>query len=379
MNPLKGTKQGACEVFIEGFDGDIPRCFTNAGGFTKGPGYLISPRITGYEAQFYYNKNTTLDKNKINVEIELTSLNTVVGVGLRTSEPIAVGRIGEVDFINKKLIFRSGWDFRNDITRTQYEVNIPFKPSLNRSYKIELEKRSCFEGILTLTDMNTGDKVQIVGNEVIGYGWDGPSIIAIKGSFKVMKFVMINNQPKGARLGIYGDSFIEGASLGADAEKRYAVKIRSKLGGNCLISGRGGATVADLIKRLETDFDLFKPKYTLFAVGVNDSLIASFSTYKNNIEALINHVVKLGSEPILTTITRTVGEYDNLAFIETANPWIRSLGCKYIDFAKALSINYDGKTQNASLFFEDGIHPNIAGHEVMYEKALEDIKEVFYY
>jgi len=369
------------QLFYERFLGTLPSIFTNPGNFVLTTGKLSSPVVVGYNAQFYYNEKTVLDNNVIYAECKLTNLSSNIGLGLNPQSTVAAGRLAEVDFINSKIVIRKAWNFQSSISDIAIETPLTFTPVLNRVYKLEFKKDTAQKGIFKVTDTLTGEYTAVsytaVSSSVtLGNGWEGACIVAINGSFDVLSISMFNNQPTRPQLAIYGDSFIEGNTMIPNIDNRYCSKVKAALNGNCLIAGEGGAQATTLIDK-PIDFQNYQSKYTLLAIGTNDSF-ALLADFKANLQILIDRVVALGGVPILQTIPRRIeGATDNLVFIQQANPWIKSLGYKYIDFATALSLNYDGETQNPALFLSDHTHPSIAGHLAMYNKILVDIPEVF--
>ena len=331
---------------------------------------MASPFITGYNKDFYFNKHTSLDTNKIYVYVTLIVTATKIGVGLK-GDTFGAGRLVEFDFENKFInTYAYGPNYDKIIL---VQTPIPFDPIINGKYLLIVEKNTAKNTNFKLVDLNTSLYVEVI-NQNVGSGVDGPFISAIAGSFVVNRFRFVTNEPIQSILEIQGDSFVEGSTI-ADygIENRYAGKIKTKLNGSCVISGQGGEYAYGLLNKMETDINRFVSKYVIFAIGTNDNL---FAQYTDSITQLINHVKSLGSIPILVTITRRL-DTDNLLFLRQANAWVKNSGYKYIDFAKCMSLNNDGETQNESLFFDDHIHPNIAGHEKMFQQVMIDIPEIF--
>lgn len=361
-------------IFDENFKNDIPKYLANSGNFIIDDG-LISPSVTGYDKQIYFNEDIALDKEKIYVDFTPTTANTKIGVGFRSA---ITGLLCEVDFENNKLRIRNTWS--NPISTIPptifLEKSLTFTPELNRKYSVILEKDTRKNISITVKDTVSleSTKLDLVEEGTVSptNAWGGACIIAISGNFKVNKFTFLNNQPSTPVLAIYGDSFVEGTTIMPNIEQRYAAKVKESLNGDCIIGGKGGETTSGLLSKIEI-YSKFRPKYTLLAVGSNDTV---FSDYKTNIESLIKWCENMESIPVLTTITRNMA-HDNLTYLQQVNNYVRNSGYRYIDFAAVMSESYDGETQNTDLFLPDKVHPNLAGHEIMYEKFIADLPEIF--
>lgn len=361
-------------LFSEQFRSNTPTYLTNSGGFTINNG-LFSPAVAGYDKQIYYNKEVSLDKEKIYVDFIPTTENTIIGIGFRSA---IAGLLCEVNFAANKLIIRNAWSAPNSTTPPTVflEKSLTFNPVLNRKYSIVVEKDTRKNVSISITDSSTLETVKLdcveQGTTSPSNAWGGAAIVAIAGQFKVSKFTFLSDQPSDPVLAIYSDSFGEGTTLVPNVEGRYAAKIKTALGGDCIIGAKGGETTGMLVSKIST-YSQFRPQYTLLAVGLNDTV---FSAYQANIETLIQWCESIGSIPILTTITRNMS-VDNLSFMRQVNAYVKSRGYLYVDFATALSLNHDGETQNSSLFLSDKVHPNLDGHDDMFYKFVADVPEVF--
>ena len=177
---------------------------------------------------------------------------------------------------------------------------------------------------------------------------------------------------------IYGDSFCEGFNLiryGFECEKRYPQLIKNALNGNVAISAKGGESTTGLVEKLDTDFTLFKPKYTLIAMSINDSIVSqnSIATFKVNMTKLIEKTRANGSEPIIVTLP-SMGNGADL--IRQYNSWIKNyyLDIRYLDINNVLSVT-TSDTPDISLFLEDG-HPNVEGNERIFKKFMLDFSDI---
>lgn len=259
----------------------------------------------------------------------------------------------------------------------RYSKTIGFEVTAGHEYVIEMMKCSK-EHTLKITDAYTLESdtltVMPVGSCDVGEHW-GQRSYSVSGSVSVNSFRNFSLEPYHCRLLIIGDSFVEGAAIFANHADRYCVKMKQLLSGSCAISGFGGATteqVADYYE--EYCKTLFKPDYVLIACGTNNS---NYSSWLSAQQALIASVKAAGSIPILVTITHRLDE-DNSAFVREANAWIRNESHElFIDINRITTVNFDGETQNKSLFCEDKVHPLPVAHELIIKRALLDVPEVF--
>lgn len=368
IKPL--VKRGNNVIFDEKFDVAIPNYFTNSGIFTLGESGLDSPVVTGYNKDIFFNKKTSLDTNKVYAYITLNDINTKIGIGLKGAE-FGSGRLVEFDFENKSI---NTYHFAPDYTKLlTSQTPITFNPVEGRKYLLISEKNTAVNTNFKLVDLTTSES--IAANIVnTGSGVNGAFISAISGSFTVNRFRFVTNEPINSIAQITGDSFIEGSTV-ADygIENRYAAKIKAKLNGGLVIAGQGGEYAYGLMSHMDTDFDRFVPKYHILAIGTNDTL---FEQYVESMTTLINRVVSLGGIPVLVTVTRRL-DSDNLILIRLINQWVKESVHIYVDIAKCMSVNNDGETQDADLFLPDQIHPNVAGHEKIYQQFLIDVPEIF--
>ena len=91
----------------------------------------------------------------------------------------------------------------------------------------------------------------------------------------------------------------------------------------------------------------------------------------------VDNVAKLcqtfGVTPIFGTLPPEAADSNP---VSVQNPYIRSSGYRFIDFARALTVGNDGTTRDSSKF-ADTLHPNVAGHLAMYNRVRLDVPELF--
>jgi len=357
----------------------LPDRFIN-NGFTINNG-AKSPTTGGWDKNIYFSSYSTLDENTVRARVKINDTNCNFALLKRDNRNIA-STIGQVDCVNKKLILRNLWDNNvSTIADVVVEGVIPFNFVAGREYLVELEIKTVRITVLRITDGITGESFEIENDHAVTgrrtSGWGSPCVTAISGDFTVKKLEYVSDQPTKAKLAIYGDSFVEGDSmLSVGHENRYSTKLKNKLNGDVLICGRGGETSAGLILKFDDDFMHFKPKYTLLAIGTNqDSSVAT--TWITNIQSLIKKVESRGSIPVLMTLTVNIAGANWATYMTDINNWIMNSGYRYVDANLVTTVNQDRLTQDTSMFFADGVHPNTIGHDMIYKRFLVDVPEIF--
>lgn len=122
----------------------------------------------------------------------------------------------------------------------------------------------------------------------------------------------------------------------------------------------------------------YKPSMLVWMLGMNGDTVESQSggTYvinsyqKTNIDTVVNICQANGIELVLTTIP-TVPDRQKTGF----NNYVKSLGVRYIDWAKAVGTNSSGQW-NAGLLSSDNVHPTALGAKVLASQVLADCPEL---
>ena len=149
----------------------------------------------------------------------------------------------------------------------------------------------------------------------------------------------------------------------------YQPKLQSLLqaaGKDVLVRNYGvrGASTADGVARIDALLDSSSPQFVLILEGTNDLLFFSPSTVYNNITYMVDATLARGEVPILGTLLpdiRKAEVYLSKPIVET-NTLLRQLardrGIGLADHYAALIGNWPNLTY-------EGLHPNLAGYEVM--------------
>lgn len=193
------------------------------------------------------------------------------------------------------------------------------------------------------------------------------------------------------RICVFGDSITEGH---CDYEEggwvnRLKKYLENKDSGISVYNlGVSGDNTDDLLERFNAEAEAREPEIIIFAIGINDSSYRvslqdnriNFKKFKNNLEILLKQADLLAEKIIFTGITK-VDENKTVPL-----PWNQDASYKNKDIRK-----YDGAIEGLceknSLPFiemygllnkedlEDGLHPNSAGHEKMFQRIKDFLME----
>lgn len=275
---------------------------------------------------------------------------------------------------NKTIkIYHSDWDGTDNIKRN---LTFDFVISANEKYLLEISKDGlysisfCFSCITdtakTFKYEHIADSAQLK-NKI--RAWGGVAFQSLGGQFRLWEMSQKTLVDEYFNLLLIGDSFIEVASTLIPSNAGFAYLVRKELGTKCSASGRGGATTSELLQRIKTDGDVGKYKFVFLQIGANDSISETITVdiFKKNLLNIIDYFIERGVEPVLTTIPiRT--DSDNTNFITKVNPWIKSLGYKFVDEYNIV------RGENV---LSDGIHLSKNGNTCIFNSIKGVIPEVF--
>ncbi len=322
--------------------------------------------------QATFSSQTTLDEIDINVELKVSTLNAngFFKFGIGKIAPLA-GTLVEFSGTDKETkVTVSKLD--NTISVFAAEFILPFSLTAGEIYNFRIGKR------IRNLEIEVSSGFQHYLNDTLTYPtpffgllWGTPLIACHSGKVVISDFTITTPFNKNARLAVWGDSFVEGSSLPSEKE-RYSALLKDSVGfSNIAIMGRGGENSGSLESRFSKELEWFKKaKYAIVAIGANDG---DFNYWKTNLLKYVGLLKKKGIVPILATIAP---RYDRTSFIIQANNWIRNeYNGVYVDLNKGLSA--DGQTWTNGLYLPDYVHPNVAGHQVMFDKFKTESPFIF--
>ncbi len=356
-------------------------------GFSYADGYMNSS-TSG--ALIRYAKYVTIDRSRISAIFKTTAASKIrfgytVGSAYGTTG-IDNGAFSVMVDTAAKTMTAYLWNGSSDTTLAQIgePVSFGFEIANGAEHYIEIEKCTVNEVRVRLYNADCPGEVaemtlkaqESSGNENLYTGymrcWGGGTFQLLSGSVSLGRMTMVSTGNQYPRTMVIGDSFVEQA--GRNPLCGYAQRIYEATRGNVFIDGRGGATAADTLKRIVVSLGCCHPRYVVLNVGTNDSAGSDTDAFIENLGALISIVEGTGAVPVLVTIPRR-GDIDNLAFMRTANNWIKNSGYGYIDLAAVLSTG-DSETQDSTKFIADKIHPNISGGEAIYRHIKAKLPEI---
>ena len=242
------------------------------------------------------------------------------------------GSLAEVDGAAQVLRLYQNWS-GGALPPVLTTVPLPFALKSGGNYTLSLIRTLGASGArvehvvrCTLTDEASGRSVSREGFFVggvkpwPGHMWGAPGVMVRSGRIKVRAFSYRAPYPATPRLWIGGDSFVEGDSIFAAKDRRFAQLTSAALAGDVVISGGGGATSGDLLSRLPVDLAPFSPRYCLILIGTNDR---DYAVWLGHVRQILAYVRARGATPVLGTLAPLAGRQ---AFLNQANAWIRASG-----------------------------------------------------
>lgn len=167
----------------------------------------------------------------------------------------------------------------------------------------------------------------------------------------------------------YGDSF-----FGMVNKARWIAQLLSNgYGTNMLIDGYPGRASNDAYNSLQTSLKHGKPKYILWAMGMNnpDNDSSVNESWNNIFDDVKNMCKENGITLIGCTIPNTPTQFNSYK-----NNVVRNAGIKYIDFAKSVGAENKGASWYDGMLSSDLVHPTEKGAITLYLQALADFPEL---
>lgn len=189
------------------------------------------------------------------------------------------------------------------------------------------------------------------------------------GSLKIHRYLHVADCSAFPLIYAIGDSITDGFSV--DDDSKYVGVLKSVYGGKYIVgSGVGSAVSQNALSRAACEITTLRPKYVLVYFGTNyeaDAVLLDGITNIANIAKMVD------AKLILCTIpTRSASSNVVISLAQTINAEIADFrdvltsgGTIIADFYN--NIDADGNAYN------DGIHPNPAGH---YRMAMEIVKQI---
>jgi len=351
-------------------------------GFSLFGDGLQSNSIGCWKTIAIWNKYITIDRSITKIRITVNDPYSIFCIIRKYPEWVGFGgTIGEVDFKNQNLKFYQMWT--REKTPPSLCKQLVIKPDFfqGQEYEILLEK-DCGLSVLTIYNLKNGEFVSLKNDNALsldrskytGKQIGSPGFLFLEGNILIKQFEFLSPIAKFPKIAVLGDSLVEGESLRGSSggyDNRWCSKLFEYFGSDVLISGRGGEASSGLLRRLDIDISMFKPKNVIICIGLGDF---NYNHFCSNYDMIIDYVIRNQVYPILCTVPPRP-EHNNF-FREALNNHIKSYKFPVIHLDKVLTINNDGHTPNTFLLENDLIHPNKLGHQLIYKRLFVDIPQL---
>lgn len=169
---------------------------------------------------------------------------------------------------------------------------------------------------------------------------------------------------------LFGDSYI--SLMDQSRYPKYLDEVYNCID-NMMMCGFGGVGSIVEIQSLISALSLAKPKYLIWAIGMNDAdsssaVNANWLTCYNDI---IEYCKRYEIMPIFCTIPNVPTVNNSFK-----NDIVKNSGCRYIDFAKAVNAEVVGSLWYDGMLSSDGIHPTELGAKALAARFITDFPEV---
>ena len=351
----------------------LPSGWTNDGGFTFSANGAQSPGVGGITKSLEYKQYSNLDSDVTAFRIEMNTASSIYLTRYFSKYPTSGGHIVLFDFVNKKVILYASAVAGTVPTTILKQFDIPYD-FVAGNYLLSYWRWGEIERyIISGAGQNLVFEYDArTATESTGRGYDNYGIICNSGNFIVKSATFASQMAVKPDILVIGDSIANGDTIRTQAGGGYKNRWAGLLSADTLVSivALGGNTSTDINRDLSFYTSIFEPKKVIYAIGTNDS---SMSVWQANCEAFITAWEAKGAEVILTTLFPRDGRE---AFCEQVSEYVKNSGHRYIDWRMAMTVNGLGTTRKPGLFLSDNLHPNPAGHKVMYEEVVASISDV---
>lgn len=389
-----------------------------------------APRNVGCDAIMertnFLNKRhyALLYNRKLDISQSIPEL-VINGVGLQTQEGLHVTRKDSVAHLDKfyaiaerkvqyvvrfsadaQAVFQSSkGDFKAYVDVQNRKMFIATDPvrsvpvnflQANRDYLVEVY-HIYQQAKLRIVDIKTGASAEVtaihngrggVGKGALGPGfdvgmqWDHYCFGLTNGASMLVKRISVYALKKKVKLLMYGDSITqpEGYFPTKDFSLAWTQQVISKLRGDGMSSGRGGAQIDMLLEYIKNELPYIKTKYVMITIGTNGG------NTETKLKQLVDYIISQGAIPILNNIPSNESGTqitENILIGKVRSDY----GLKGCRFDIATSLAGDGKEVDKTLmYWEDYTgsygwqiyhHPNKKGGAKMFERTLIDIPELY--
>lgn len=357
----------------------LPTGWVEVGGFIPTRDGLQSPVKGGWHAYAYWDQLIVLDEDMVSCKVEIEDVKSIFAIARISSQ--TKGTVAEVDLASGKLKLYSELLAAGEVPAAVVaQVDIGFPVVAGREYQVVLQKISetyLLQFYDTVTQEGAAVSYLDTGKTPSsGKSWNAPGFIFRSGNVRLLAYHFSSNLPKSPKVLVVGDSIADGDTIrlspNGGYKNRWAGLLATALAFNVSILARGGETSTDVIRKLPLLVSLLEsPQYVLYAIGTNDS---SFETWKKNYLAFKAVFEAKGAEVIPTTLFPRAGR--EVFCAKVTEDVVKGEG-RYLDFAKALTLNGNRITRDERWFLPDKLHPSPEGHMKMFRQAKIDLPDLF--
>lgn len=352
-----------------------------------------TPKAVGYSNYIRLERIYHSDKRFLRFSVAMgadTKLMIPVFHGTSaTSDPTNAGEGSScfaIDFANKKIVIYAangyngvGEGMDDQATGTGFNLSNELETtSLSsgfvgaRTYIVEIHKDDTMS-MLRIMDTLSGDSFEVAHN-----GWGAGrqnqyyGFYCASGVLPTISKLSVHslNRPD---VVFVGDSITEGVMV-TDRSKRYPSLFRAENPKKkVVISARGGNTIADVLAKFETEYNIYRPRYMSVMIGTNSGNTVS------NLTQLKELCDNIGCTLILHNIT-SLGrgaQVERNNMIQSVRTSLGINGAK-MDVATALNYNPASGYDSNLYYTGNGTHPNMDGQKKMYQRLRIDTPELFY-
>ena len=324
---------------------------------------------TGLAKKLLYSANSFEDSFRLCFTFKAigTSFGVAFGKWANTSGTMFVLRYeGGNSYIDSYIIINSSTQTLKDTTQLN-SVDLS-----NGNISISLEKNTTISSLYKLTISDDKGNTESINYscDTIGFGWGVPFFALLSGSS-----LEITNYSFGYKLRdeldliVLGHSYVEGNSISANKNERWAALVADDLGlGHCMILGQGGQRASDLKNYVTKYAQWFaNAKYAIIEIGTNDLQTEPTEQQQLTLIAdcvsIISTLHSVNIIPVWILDSGRLDTYQNgVDYYQLYHNWIMTQPY-FVDVRNCFR---DGNNNDATKYLSDETHPTIAAHELMY-------------
>lgn len=167
---------------------------------------------------------------------------------------------------------------------------------------------------------------------------------------------------------LFGDSYFN-----ASSEARWTSYMIKDGYTDHLMSGYPGMDSLTAIRYFKLALSHAVPKCAVWCLGMNDPDQADSinENYRKCGEEFLKLCAENGIIPILSTIPNVPQRINDFK-----NAWVRSSGCRYVDFSHAVGGDAPNSSWYDGMLFDDLVHPTPLGAKALYVQFITDFPEI---